>query len=211
MLIVLGESVARLISAATERPWSVPLAVILASAVLTLAGVWWAWLTSAALGALDSMPAIARFTALNLPLVAGIAAASAGLHIAILAAHSGGTIGIGPRAALYGGVGVYLMASALLPSTKLNRAARLARLATALAAMGLLFMGAIVVPVYLVPVLTGVLAVGLVAERHAEASAGRLRVAVTEMIPPRPAVSVPPGPGPATPKGRLYAQSRPVT
>ena len=82
------------------------------------------------------------------------------------------------------------MASALLPSTKLNRAARLARLATALAAMGLVFMGAIVVPVYLVPALTGVLAVGLVAERHAEASAGRLRVAVTEMIPPRPALSV---------------------
>ena len=96
MLIVLGESVARLISAATERPWSVTLAVILAAAVLTLAGLWWAWLTSADPGALDGMPTIARFTALNLPLVAGIAAASAGLHIAILAAHSGGTIGMGP-------------------------------------------------------------------------------------------------------------------
>ena len=44
VLIVLGESVARLISAATERPWSVPLAVILAAALLTLAGLWWAWL-----------------------------------------------------------------------------------------------------------------------------------------------------------------------
>ena len=118
------------------------------------------------------MPAIARFTTLNLPIVAGIAAASAGLHIAILAAHSGGTIGIGPRAALYGRVGVYLMASALLPSTKLNRAGRLARLATALAAMALVFMGAIVVPVYLVPALTGVLATGLVAEARAASRRG---------------------------------------
>ena len=172
VLIVLGESVARLISAATERPWSVPLAVILAAALLTLAGLWWAWLTAADPGALQDMPAIARFTTLNLPIVAGIAAASAGLHIAILAAHSGGTIGIGPRAALYGGVGVYLMASALLPSTKLNRAGRLARLATALAAMALVFMGAIVVPVYLVPALTGVLATGLVAEARAASRRG---------------------------------------
>ena len=167
VLIVLGESVARLISAATERPWSVPLGVILAAAVLILAGLWWAWLTAADPGALDGMPAMVRFTALNLPVVAGIAAASAGLHIAILAAHSGGTIGIGPRAALYGGVGVYLMATALLPSDKLSRARRLVRLATALAAMALVFMGAFVVPVYLVPALTAVLIAGLVAEGHA--------------------------------------------
>ena len=113
------------------------------------------------------MPAVFRFTALNLPVVAGIAAASAGLHIAILAAHSGGTIGIGPRAALYGGVGVYLMATALLPSDKLSRARRLVRLATALAAMALVVMGAFVVPVYLVPALTAVLVAGLVAEAQA--------------------------------------------
>jgi low temperature requirement protein LtrA len=164
VLIVLGESVTRLISAATERPWSVPLAVVLAAALLTLAALWWAWMTAADPHALDGMPAIAAFTAVNLPIVAGIAAASAGLHIAILAAHTGGTIGAGPRAALYGGVSVYLLASVLLPSAKLSRAARLARLATALAAMGLVFMGAIVVPVYLVPALTAILAAGLAAE-----------------------------------------------
>jgi hypothetical protein len=38
------------------------------------------------------------------------------------------------------------------------------RLATALAALGLVFMGAIVVPVFLVPALTAVLALGLAAE-----------------------------------------------
>ena len=37
VLIVLGESVARLISAAALRPWSLPLAIVLAAALLTLA------------------------------------------------------------------------------------------------------------------------------------------------------------------------------
>ena len=164
VLIVLGESVARLISAAADRPWSVPLAVVLAAALLTLAAVWWAWLSTADRNALDTPQAIARFTAVNLPIVGGIGAASAGLHLAILAAHGGGTIGAGPRAALYGGVSVYLLASAILPSRKLTWQARAARLTTSLAAMGLVFMGAIVVPVYLVPALTAVLALGLIAE-----------------------------------------------
>ena len=126
--------------------------------------MWWAWLVTADREALDSPQAIARFTAVNLPIVAGIAAASAGLHIAILAAHGGGTIGDGPRAALYGGVSVCLLASAILPSPKLTRPARAARLAMSFAAMGLVFMGSIVVPVYLVPALTAILALGLAAE-----------------------------------------------
>ena len=42
VLIVLGESVARLISAAALRPWSVPLAVVPTAAVVTLAALWWA-------------------------------------------------------------------------------------------------------------------------------------------------------------------------
>lgn len=202
VLIVLAQSVARLISAAADRPWSVPLAVVLAAALLTLAAVWWAWLSTADRDALESPQAIARFTAVNLPIVVGIAAASAGLHLAILAAHEGGTIGAGPRAALYGGVSLYLLVSAILPSRKLTRQARAARLTTSLAAMGLVFMGAIVVPVYLVPALTAVLALGLTAEarlrikrRHAT-SARRLAHA-----PGRascPALAATPGPGPAT-------------
>jgi low temperature requirement protein LtrA len=167
VLIVLGESVARLISAATLRPWSVPLVVVLAAAVVTLATLWWAWIRSADHGALSGPPTIAWFAAANLPIVAGIAAASAGLHIAILAADGATTIGIGPRAALYGGVSVCLLASAIVPSGKLTTIARAARLATSAAAMGLVFMGAIVLPVYLVPALTGVLALGLAAETRA--------------------------------------------
>ena len=104
--------------------------------------------------------------------MAGIAAASAGLHIAILAADGASTIEVGPRAALYGGVSICLLASVLLPSTKMTPPVRAARLATALAAMGLVFMGAIVEPVYLVPALTAVLALGLMAEARQSALAG---------------------------------------
>lgn len=96
--------------------------------------------------------------------MAGAAAASAGLHVAILAAHSGGTISAGPRAALYGGVSVYLLASAALPTPAMTRQIRACRVATSMAAMGLVFMGAVVMPVFLVPALTGVLITGLAAE-----------------------------------------------
>jgi len=168
VLFVLGESMARLISAAAMRPWSLPLAIVLAAALITLASLWWAWLTTADHRALEEPPAVARFTALNLPLVAGIAAASAGLHIAILAADGARTIAIGPRAALYGGVSIFLLASAVLPTLKLSRTVRLIRLATALAAMGLVFMGAVVEPVYLVPALTVILVLGLRAERRVQ-------------------------------------------
>jgi low temperature requirement protein LtrA len=168
VLIVLGESMARLISAAAIRPWSLPLATVLAAALMTLAALWWAWLSTADRQALDGLAAVARFTALNLPLVAGVAAASAGLHIAILAADGASSFPAGPRAALYGGVSFFLLASAILPSGKMTRPARVARLATAMAAMGLAFMGAIVEPVYLVPALTVVLALGLWAEARPE-------------------------------------------
>ena len=155
-----------MISAATARPWSVPLATVLAAALITLAALWLAWLTAADREALDGPAAIARFTAANLPLVAGIAAASAGLHIAVLAADGAATIGTGPRAALYGGVSVCLLATTILPSGKMTGWRRAVRLATSAAAMGLVFMGAIVRPVYLVPALTVILASGLAAEAH---------------------------------------------
>ena len=66
---------------------------------------------------------------------------------------------------------VSLLAGALLPSTTMTRRARAARLGTALAAMGLVFMGAIVEPVYLVPALAAVLVLGLAAEACQTASA----------------------------------------
>ena len=57
-------------------------------------------------------------------------------------------------------------------ASTMTRPARVARLATALAAMGLVFMGAIIEPVYLVPALTAVLALGLTAEARQSRSAG---------------------------------------
>ena len=59
-----------------------------------------------------------------------------------------------------------LAATAILPSARMTPWRRMVRLATALAAMGLVFMGAIVLPVYLVPALTAILALGLAAEAH---------------------------------------------
>lgn len=183
ILIVLGESVARLISAATGRPWSVQLAVVLGAAMLTLAALWRTWLTAADRRALNGPRPIAGFTALNLPIVAGIAAGSAGLHIAILAADGASTIGIGPRAALYGGVSVAMLASAALPSRNLSRWARGTRLATATMALGLVFMGAIVLPVLLVPALTVVLGAGLAVESHPRVVTA-VRTAVSSWYPP---------------------------
>jgi len=185
VLIVLGESVTRLISAAAMRPWSLSLAVVLAAALITLGALWWAWLTTADRHALDSEPAIAGFTALNLPVVVGIAAASAGLHIAILAADGAATIPAGPRSALYGGVSIYLLATAILPSKKMTRSARVARLATSLAAMGLVFMGAIVEPVYLVPALTAILAAGLWAESQTASRPSRRALKPLRAAPAR--------------------------
>jgi low temperature requirement protein LtrA len=166
MLIVLGESVARLISAAAQRPWSVPLAAVLAAALITLTAVWLAWLTAAGRDGLDGPRATARFTAANLPIVAGVAAASAGLHLAILAADGATVIAAGPRAALYGGVSICLLGTATLPSATITGWQRVIRAVTALAVMGLVFMGAVVLPVYLVPALAVILTLGLAAETH---------------------------------------------
>jgi len=177
VLIVLGESVARLISAAALRPWSVPLAAVLTAAVVTLGALWWAWIRSADHRALDHPRAIAWFAAANLPIVGGVAAASAGLHLAIPAADGAATIGIGPRAAPYGGVSVCLLASASLPSRQMTTPSRAARLATSAAAMSLVFMAAIVIPVYLVPALTLTLALtlGVAAESRPAPSRALLR------------------------------------
>jgi low temperature requirement protein LtrA len=199
VLIVLGESMARLISAATARPWSISLALVLGTALITLAALWWAWLTTVDRKALDGHAAIARFTALNLPVVAGIAAASAGLHIAILAADGASTIGLAPRTALYGGISLYLTASATLPSQKITRLTRVIRLLTAAGAAVLLFMGAIVEPRYLVPTLTVLLALGLRAEsrRWHVSLAGLRRIAARTASwpgwPGRAAVAIEPG------------------
>jgi low temperature requirement protein LtrA len=158
LLIVLGESVANLVGAATQRPWTLALGVVLAAAFATIASMWWI-----SFNAIDhafvrrGLTATLGYIYLQLPLVAGIAAASAGLHRAILAAAGAGAIPIAPRAAIYGGTGIYLLASAALPAASRGRHTRQIRLAAAVASFGLVLMGAIVAPVFLVPALALIL------------------------------------------------------
>ena len=111
----------------------------------------------------------------DLPIVAGIAAASAGLDIAILAADGATTIGIGTGAALYGAVSVCLLASAILLSGKMSGLARRPA-GNAGRSDGPSVHGAIVLPVYPVPALTLVLALGLAAEFRAEVASHRPQV-----------------------------------
>jgi low temperature requirement protein LtrA len=158
LLIVLGESVANLVGAATQRPWTVALGVVLAAAFATIAAMWWISFNTidhsvVGRGRLSTL----GYMYVQLPMVAGIAAASAGLHRAILAAAGGGAIPIAPRAAIYGGTGIYLLAAAALPALNRSRHAREIRLAAAVASFGLVLMGAIVAPVFLVPALALIL------------------------------------------------------
>lgn len=174
VLIVLGESVTRLVDAATRRAWTPQLAIVLAAAFATIASLWWISLRVA-----DQTP-IARglgignlaYRLLYLPVVLSIAAASAGLHVAILAA-SGGTIGASARTALYGGTGVFLVAACALPVGPGGRAARLSRLGAAVASMALVPMGSIIAPVWLVPALTTILIAEIVFEADLARAAGR--------------------------------------
>lgn len=158
VLIVLGESVTRLVDAATHRAWTPQLAVVLAAAFATITSLWWISLRAADQTPIASGPTIANlaYRLLYLPVVLSIAAASAGLHVAILAA-SGGTIGASARMALYGGTGVFLLAAAALPVGLAGPAARLLRLGAAAASFALVPMGCFIAPVWLVPALTAIL------------------------------------------------------
>ena len=155
VLIVLGESVTRLVSAATHRSATPQLIVVLTAAFTTIASLWWISLRAADKTPIAAGPTIGSiaYRLLYLPVVLSIAAASAGLHIAILAA-TGGTIGTPARMALYGGTAVFLLAAAALPVGSAGRAARLLRLGAAVASFALVPMGSFVAPVWLAPALT---------------------------------------------------------
>ena len=165
VLIVLGESVTRLVDAATHRAWTPQLTVVLAAAFATIASLWWISLREADDAPIARGPTVGSlaYRLLYLPVVLSIAAASAGLHIAILAA-TGGTIGASARMALYGGTGVFLLAAAALPVGPAGRPARLVRLGATVAAFALVPMGSFVAPVYLVPALTAVLVADIAIE-----------------------------------------------
>jgi hypothetical protein len=86
-----------------------------------------------------------------------ITAVAAGLHAAILAATGTGPIHLGPRIAIYGGVAVALAMTAVLPACRAHPRARSIRLVGAGVSAGLVAMGAVVAPVFLLPSLSLVL------------------------------------------------------
>ena len=117
VLIVLGGSVAQLVTAASQRPWSVQLAVVLVAAFTTIAALWWIALNSFDHDAVrrGRRPALV-YIYTQLPLVMAIGAVSAGLHSAILAATGPGPIHLGPRVAIYGGAAVALAMTSVFPA-----------------------------------------------------------------------------------------------
>ena len=166
LLIVLGESVARLVGAGAQRAWSIQLCVVLAAAFGAISAMWWTSFKGVDHGA----PGLGRRATLaymyfQLPMVAGIAAASVGLRRAILAADGAGSVHAGLRAAIYGGVALYLLAAAAMPAASAPLKARWVRLAAALATAALVVLGAMVPPVYQVSALTLVLVAEIAAER----------------------------------------------
>ena len=78
VLIVLGESVTRLVDAATHRAWTPQLAVVLAAAFATISSLWWISLRAADQTPIARGPTIGNlaYRLLYLPVVLSIAAAS---------------------------------------------------------------------------------------------------------------------------------------
>jgi low temperature requirement protein LtrA len=158
VLIVLGGSVAQLVTAASQRLWTIQLAVVLFAAFATIAGLWWIALNSFDHDAVrrGRRPTLV-YIYTQLPLVTAIGAVAAGLHAAILAATGPGPIHLGPRIAIYGGVAVALAMTSVLPGGRAHPRARWIRLAAAGVSAGLVAMGAVVAPVFLLPSLSLVL------------------------------------------------------
>jgi low temperature requirement protein LtrA len=152
LLIVLGESMVQLVGATTRHPWSISAAVVFVSAFTTITILWWMSFNGLQeITSGDEPRAVNRFATTHSVMVGSLAAAGAGLSIAVVAADGGGTIALAPRIALYGGVAVYLVAAASSVPPARRPYAVVARAAAAVASAGLVYMGAVVQPVLLVP------------------------------------------------------------
>jgi low temperature requirement protein LtrA len=177
LLIVLGESMVQLVGATTRHPWSVAAAVVFVSAFTTITILWWMSFNGLQeITSGDDPQAVNRFAATQSVMVGSLAAASAGLSVAVVAATGGGTIELAPRVALYGGVAVYLVAAASSVPRSRRPYAVVTRALGAVASAGLVYMGAVVQPVLLVPshtiILVGAVAVEGLLNRSALAGEG---------------------------------------
>ena len=145
-----------------------PLAVVLMAAVVTLAALWWAWNRSADRQALDDAGAMHPQVRRDEPADSGghrrRQRRPAHGHLGRRRCDHYTRSGPGPRCTAGGSLG--LLATAILPSAeeldRVGQGDQPGDLSSA--AMGLVFMGRIVVPVSLVPAVTLVLALGLDAE-----------------------------------------------
>jgi low temperature requirement protein LtrA len=152
LLVVLGESMVQLVGATTRHPWSMSAVVVFVSAFTTITILWWMSFNGLQEITSGGEPrAVNRFAITHSVMVGSLAAAGAGLSVAVVAADGGGTIGLAPRVALYGGVAVYLVAAASSVPPARRPYAVVARAAAAAASAGLVYMGAVVKPVLLVP------------------------------------------------------------
>jgi low temperature requirement protein LtrA len=162
-IIVLGEAVIAVVSGTTDTDWNGRALVVAVGGFAAAAAIWWLYFDTLDTSVLKrSIPAGQVYLYVHLPLLAGLAAAGAGVEIAIEdAAH--GALTEGARWALFGGFAVCLASMAVIhyAATLAARERELwRRIAVALSVIALAATGASVFAA--VPVLVAVLA-GLVA------------------------------------------------
>ncbi len=168
-LLVLGESIILLASGVTGAHWHTVSALVAAGGFAAAACLWWLYFdhvdedaisqsfTSGVAGVVKSHV----WGYGHLAVWAGIAAASVGVEFAIAEA-SEPALAAGPRAALCGGVALYLLAIAAIQGatpSSLDNGVLVARLAAAAFALALASVGAYLSP----PALVGFLVLALVA------------------------------------------------
>jgi low temperature requirement protein LtrA len=169
MIIVLGESIAGVVSGTANTNWQVSSAMVACFAFVAAASLWWSYFDFAAwtgrFGLLSSprRGALARdiYSYGHFPVVVGLTLFGAGTELAIIDTPDG-SLSSSTRWTLCGGVALYLVAISLI-YTGMTRSLRTAfwwpRLAAAALAVTLAAAGENLEPV----VLVGLLAAGLVA------------------------------------------------
>jgi low temperature requirement protein LtrA len=164
-LIVLGESVVAVALQTADAEWRLVSATAAALGFTAVAGVWWLYFDRQANVALGgSTVSVVVYSYAHLPLLMGLAAASAGLRLLIERAGED-HLGAGAAVALLGGVAVFLASLVVTRSVTVTGSRRLGaslKLGAAAAILALLAVEGAVPPVVIAAALAVVL-VGVVA------------------------------------------------
>jgi len=164
-LIVLGESIIAVAMGTTETGWALPSTSIAVLGFVAAGCLWWVYFDHVDESVISRAVATNRRAVIrgfaygygHLPIFAGLAAAGVGVESAIEHA-SDNALEAGARAALCGGVAVYLLAltaSNLVVGQVLSRPVLAARLAVAALGVVLMLIGGWLSPLALVSVLGG--------------------------------------------------------